>query len=374
MKILFISTNNSSSMYGGAICSQRNLESLQYIYGKENVDCYIFTPILSKKVSIIKKIQVRAYRVVTVFQGYMLSVTCSKAKNIINEIKNNNYEMIFLDSSLFGKLVKKIKRVYPQKKVVTFFHNLEVVFLKQYLITTKDYSRFFWPFLGYINERYSCKYSDIIIALNNRDATYIKKKYGRMPEAQIPISIKDNLLGNSEYFVQGKEDNNKETILLFVGSLFYANLYGIRWFVNEVMPEIKCKLIIVGKDMSKVEAQLKGKNTNIEVISNAPSLIEFYKKADIIVLPIFTGSGMKVKTAEALMFGKTIVGTTEAFLGYEISEKVGVICNNKQEFVKAICDISDNVKSCNYNKFSRNLFLQKYSFDATIELFEKILA
>lgn len=39
------------------------------------------------------------------------------------------------------------------------------------------------------------------------------------------------------------------------------------------------------------------------------------------VMPIFSGSGMKVKTAEALMYGKFLIGTKEAFEGYEIDEK-----------------------------------------------------
>ena len=41
---------------------------------------------------------------------------------------------------------------------------------------------------------------------------------------------------------------------------------------------------------------------------------------------------MKVKTCEALMFGKNIIGTKEAFEGYELDyQKVGAMCNTKEE-------------------------------------------
>jgi len=37
-----------------------------------------------------------------------------------------------------------------------------------------------------------------------------------------------------------------------------------------------------------------------------------------VILPIISGSGMKTKTAEALMYGKSIIGIKEAFEGYKM--------------------------------------------------------
>ena len=46
---------------------------------------------------------------------------------------------------------------------------------------------------------------------------------------------------------------------------------------------------------------------------------------------------MKTKVAEALMYGKRIIGTREAFSGYEFNaEEVGWLCNTKEEFVAAL--------------------------------------
>lgn len=47
---------------------------------------------------------------------------------------------------------------------------------------------------------------------------------------------------------------------------------------------------------------------------------------------------MKTKTAEALMYGKTIIGTKEAFEGYVLDEKAMKLCSNAQEFIDtALC-------------------------------------
>lgn len=53
-------------------------------------------------------------------------------------------------------------------------------------------------------------------------------------------------------------------------------------------------------------------------------MAEYIYNADFLIAPIFEGSGMKLKTAEALMYGKTVFGTTEAFEGYDVDyEQVG---------------------------------------------------
>lgn len=42
MKVLFITTNNVNDINGGARASQRNLECMQDIYGKDKVEiCYV---------------------------------------------------------------------------------------------------------------------------------------------------------------------------------------------------------------------------------------------------------------------------------------------------------------------------------------------
>ena len=88
-------------------------------------------------------------------------------------------------------------------------------------------------------------------------------------------------------------------------------------------------------------------------------------------MPIFSGSGMKVKTAEALMYGKFLIGTKEAFEGYEIDEKIGILCNNANDFIKNINKYSQ--QNLIYNAPSRTLFIDKYSSDATQELFNSLL-
>lgn len=91
------------------------------------------------------------------------------------------------------------------------------------------------------------------------------------------------------------------------------------------------------------------------------------------VLPIFKGSGMKVKTCESLMYGKNIIATDEALEGYELDySRMGGKCNTAQEFIDTIKSFTDSPRP-RFNAYSRNTFLEKYSADKVVDSFSDIL-
>jgi hypothetical protein len=84
------------------------------------------------------------------------------------------------------------------------------------------------------------------------------------------------------------------------------------------------------------------------------------------------GGGMKTKTAEALMYGKTIFATSESLQGYDINEKTGKQCNTAGEFIDAIHrHIGSNAPKLNTR--ARQLFLEKYSTTSTMNIFKQLL-
>ena len=80
--------------------------------------------------------------------------------------------------------------------------------------------------------------------------------------------------------------------------------------------------------------------------------------------PIFDGSGMKTKVAEALMYGKKVVGTPEAFSGYEdIVKKAGWVCTTAVDFVAAISR-AQSLAAQSLDLDLRSIYVAKYSFEA----------
>jgi glycosyltransferase involved in cell wall biosynthesis len=112
---------------------------------------------------------------------------------------------------------------------------------------------------------------------------------------------------------------------------------------------------------------------DVEVIGSVPDLTPYINEADIMILPIFKGSGMKVKTCESLMFGKNILGTDEAFEGYDADyERIGGKCNTADDFIGKINDFIASPRP-RFNTYSRQLYLERYSESTLSEKMRKVL-
>ena len=159
---------------------------------------------------------------------------------------------------------------------------------------------------------------------------------------------------------------------MFLGAYFPANVEGIEWFVKEVLPHVDIRMQIVGKGMEKLK-EADWMRPDIDIRSNVPDLEPLFEAADIMVLPIFKGSGMKVKTCESLMYGKNIIGTPEAWSGYELDyAKAGGCCYTPAEFIASLNDFCTNPRP-RFNAYSREVFVEKHSADRMVEKFRSVI-
>lgn len=144
--------------------------------------------------------------------------------------------------------------------------------------------------------------------------------------------------------------------MLFVGSLFGPNLDGVKWYVINVAPYVKYKTLVVDKGFETVKDELFC--DNVEIIGTLEDMSEYYNGAKAVVMPILYGDGMKVKTAEGLMYGKTVIGTTEAFEEYSVKNgQEGYCVNTSEEFI----DVINNKELVANSTFSRELYEKNYS-------------
>jgi glycosyltransferase involved in cell wall biosynthesis len=82
---------------------------------------------------------------------------------------------------------------------------------------------------------------------------------------------------------------------------------------------------------------------------------------------------MKTKVAEALMFGKRVIGTQEAFSGYEeIADLVGSICATPDEFARAI-DREIKNPAPRFDERLRSIYAERYSLPAVCSRLRNIL-
>lgn len=132
--------------------------------------------------------------------------------------------------------------------------------------------------------------------------------------------------------------------LLFVGQSHFANLDAMKWFFDQVWPLIadrRYSLKIVGPIGSMVERELPQLHETFCscFVGEVADLRPYYRAARCVIAPMVSGSGISIKTIEALALGKPFVGTSKAFRGMPMDRlmKAGIQGHDEpQAFADAI--------------------------------------
>ena len=356
-KLLFVSSNLKESKTGAGVCSARNLDASCRVFGFGNVEKYLLVHFSILNGTFFQKIVRLVNAIWYLLEGYSNGSNRKVDAEIIQKVKKEKITHVFVDSSLNGRLIQKIKKE-THALISVFFHNCEKQMIKE-----QAKSGNLWAFLRYLNvwmnEKKTCLYADKIIVLNQRDKDLINRIYGRKADFIFPISLSD-IVNEDELTCHIVGEKKKG---LFVGSYFFGNVEGLTVFIQNVLPYVNMSLTIVGRGMSK----LKIDNPNVTIYDGVESLGPFYDDADFVIAPILSGGGMKVKIAEAMMYGKIIIGTPEAFQGYDDIPR-SCICRNPHDFVNIINTLS----GVSYNQDVRDCFKKRYETGVLMDQFKNI--
>ncbi len=100
----------------------------------------------------------------------------------------------------------------------------------------------------------------------------------------------------------------QKPIITFVGSDNAMNAKGLRDFLRFAWPQVldavpEAQLFVAGKVCSSV----KFKPRNVMLLGPVENLSELYREAMVVINPVLAGTGLKVKTLEALSFLRPLV-------------------------------------------------------------------
>lgn len=358
-KILLVTKTLDSSPSGGReLLCKLNHDALIALYGER---LFLFELPVGRLSSARKSL--------TAFCGHIDGLNTKTIQSAHAVIERESVSKVFVDGSNLGSFVAETKQRLPAVEVITFFHNVETRFFWGAFCKNKTVHAAGVIVANYLAERKAVRWSDKVICLNQRDSRLLKKLYGRGATHIAPMALEDKLPSS---FNHKTEFSDSQPYALFVGGTFYANQAGITWFVREVAPRTDMPIYIVGRGFEALrsELELPGKVT---VVGAVDSLAEWYMRAQFVIAPIFDGSGMKTKVAEALMYGKKVIGTPEAFTGYEdIINQAGWVCSSADDFVVAIATAKKEVTHP-FDIILRQIFLEQYSFDAAKKRYKRIL-
>lgn len=333
MKILYIDRFIGDQNNGAKKVMNRNLRALQEIAGTENVLIHTLPKTNLKNVGL------------SILRLGSYGITRAEEEKIIREVEDLMPDFVFMESSAFGSLFKKLSK--SKSQTILFAHNLDTALTRQYKGSFVGMIKYL--FTRY-NERISSKYCKYLICLTKRDSDGFKEEFGREADIILPITFPSRNLSTTK--------SADKPYFLFVGSDFPPNVEGIKWFIENVAPNVNANFRIVGGCCNNPELKSISIPENVKLVGYVEDIDKEYIDAAGVIAPIFKGSGMKTKTIEALSYGKSIYGTDEAFAGIVCDySKIGALCNSAEQFVSAL-NSADNQT---VNEYSLEVFSKDFS-------------
>jgi glycosyltransferase involved in cell wall biosynthesis len=301
-------------------------------------------------------------------------------KKLINKIiQENNYNLIVVEKIIMLSYLEK--KVFKNYKVVIDSWGIDSEISRQLYENEKNLFKKFILFVKYIRhflcELYylsKCKY---FVAITDKQFNFYKKIFKRKKLFLIPSSV------DIDYF-KANYENFEEKSIVFTGIMNYLpNIDAVMFFVNEVMPKLKektnVKFYIVGKNPTK-EVLMLHNNSDIIVTGGVKDIREYISKAEVVVVPLKMGSGLRNKVLHAMSCGKTVVATKEAVEGINVKDKENIlIANTPQEFVEKILLVLNNKElnlkiAKNARKFIEENFSEKVIEKKWINMYEEIFS
>jgi glycosyltransferase involved in cell wall biosynthesis len=263
----------------------------------------------------------------------------NKLKITLEEAK---FDVIHLESLFMTPYLETINK-YSDAKVILRSHNLEHIIWERLAKTEKNIAKKIY--LNHLAKQLK-KYEkqiinqlDGIATISQEDTKRFKKLKLDKKIVTIPFGINIDDYKTAIY-------KPKDKLRLFhIGAMdWLPNLQAVEWFLETVFPELNSNLIelhIAGKNMP---SHLINKNiNNLYVHNSVENAIEFMSNYDVMVVPLLSGSGIRIKVIEAMGLAKTVVSTKVGVEGIEVTHNKDIlIANSPKEFIEEINKLEKN--------------------------------
>ncbi|MFA6807241.1 MAG: glycosyltransferase family 4 protein [Bacteroidales bacterium] len=284
---------------------------------------------------------------------------------LISLLKEEDFDVIQLESIFLAPYIHTIRK-YSKAKLVLRAPNIEHLIWERTALTTKN------PFKKiYLNQLASSLKAfelkkvnsfDGIYPVTKVDADFFKANGCNNSCISVPVGIE------TEDFTD--KEPGETNSLFHIGSMdWIPNQQGIKWFIDEVWDDLhrdlpNLKIYFAGRAMPQWLLNLD--KENIIIYGEVPDSARFICSKDIMIVPLLSGSGIRIKILEAMSLGKCIIATSQAAEGILYENNVNiVIANTAKEFQDSIKKCVNDKAFCQMiAKNGEKLILEKYNINA----------
>lgn len=260
-------------------------------------------------------------------------------------LENEQFDIVHVESIFLTPYVPLIRKL-SNARILLRAHNVEHLIWKKVAQSCHNpMKRWYLKHLSLTLRAYELEHLndyDGIICITDNDAETFRQNGCRKPVTTIPFGITAE-----ETPAVDVEPNS----LFHIGAMdWLPNQESIQWLLDDIWPVVhrqvpQAKLYLAGRKMP--DLWMHSHIDGVSVIGEVPDAMYFIASKKINVVPLLSGSGIRVKIIEAMSIGKTVITTTVGAQGINYTDGVNIlIANTPQEFADQIQRCLDDDDFC----------------------------
>lgn len=210
--------------------------------------------------------------------------------------------------------------------------------------------------------------ADVLIPISERDAEYFRGLGLIKPLLTVPAGL------DPEQYPETAPPADRS--IFFIGALdWLPNQEGLLWFMQQVLGQLLTELPgltfhVAGRN-APAHFVKKLKHPGITYHGEVEDAVQFMQSYRVMVAPLLTGSGIRIKVLEAMALGRPVVTTNAGIEGIPIADHPGVaVEDNPELFSNQIIRLLDRAADPELRMKEARQYVRRY-FD-TFELTSRL--
>lgn len=265
-------------------------------------------------------------------------------QQLIKKLTSTPFDIILVEG-LFMLIYLDVIKKYSKAKIILRAHNVEHLIWERHLLYEKNPVK-----KWYINTQNKRLKKFELQNINQINAiaaiTEVDKTLFNSLGCKVPVYTCITGVNLKKYNASVNNLPSQNTLFYFASMDWLPNQEAVTWFLEKVWPLViqknnTLKFIIAGRNMPAKFKNLLLKN--VQIIENVKNANDFYNENLIMLVPLLSGSGLRIKIIEGMAFGKAIVSTSIGAEGIACTDNKNIMLRNTpQEFAEAIIELLAN--------------------------------
>jgi glycosyltransferase involved in cell wall biosynthesis len=264
-----------------------------------------------------------------------------------------------------------------------FTHNVEAEIFERHANRARGLWRLIWADqsrkMARLEQDSLARY-DTVLAVSERDRDALKKRYNLPAVEAIETGVDLDFYAMNPLEAAADPGPDGGTIVFTATMSWAANVDGIHFLLDEVFPLLLqarpgISAVIIGRNPpASLSDKIRERGLAVTLTGFVDDIRPHVAEANVYVIPLFVGSGTRIKAFEAMAMGRPVVSTTLGVEGLDVTDGENYLrADDAASFARAILGLMDDASMrVRLAAAARQLMEDRFSWSRVARQFEAI--